>query len=116
MAWAFSRFRNSIAWRTTAWSGSIYCLTQDLIGLVALFGIVLIEAGAFVGFLLIATGAFVILTPSILGAVLGYRVGIRYSHSMSTAETRKRRHASTALLMTASILVIQAMLGLLLFL
>ena len=33
MAWALSKFSNSIAWRGVAWSGLIYCLAQDFIGL-----------------------------------------------------------------------------------
>lgn len=112
VAWAFSKFRNSTAWRTVAWSGLVYCLTQNFIGLVALFAFPLIAAGVLVGFLLIITVAFVILVPPILGALLGYRIGISYNHSTLTAEKRKRRQASIALLTVVFILVIQVLLGL----
>jgi len=30
LAWAFSKFRNSVTWRTVGRSGLTYCLTQDL--------------------------------------------------------------------------------------
>jgi hypothetical protein len=112
LAWAFSKFRNSVTWRTVAWSGLTYCLTQDFVGIVAMFGFPLIAGGAFVGLLLIATGAVVIITPFLVGAVLGYRVSIRYSRSMLTVETNKKRHASIALLTVVLILVIQGLIGL----
>lgn len=111
VAWAFSKFKDSTTWKTAAWSGLIYCLTQDFIGLFALLGFSLIAAGALVGSLLVVTGAFVIMTPPIVGAILGYRVGIRYSYSMSGKEKRERKTASTTLLMVISILIIQSLLG-----
>jgi hypothetical protein len=114
MAWAFSKFRNSITWRTVSWSGLIYCLTQDLIGIVALFGFTLIATGALVDVTLIAIGAFVILLPTILGAVLGYKIAIRYSYGM-TLETKKRRQALTAVSTVIFILIIQVLLVLSLF-
>lgn len=112
VAWAFSKFRNSVTLRTVAWSGLTYSLTQDFVGIVAMFGFPLIAGGAFVGLLLIATGVFVIITPFLVGVVLGYRVGIRYSRSMSTVETRKKSHVSTAILTVVFILVIQGLIGL----
>lgn len=112
LAWAFSKFKNSVTWRTVAWSGLIYCLTQDFIGVVALLGFSLIVTGTFVGFLLIAAGAFVILTPPIVGGVLGYRVGVGYSRGLSTIEIRKSRCALTALITVLFILSIQTLLGL----
>jgi len=83
VAWALSKFRHSVTWKAVAWSGLIYCLTQDFIGLLALFEFPLIASGTLVGSLLIAAGAFVVLTPPFFGGVLGYRLGIGYSHSMS---------------------------------
>lgn len=114
MAWALSRFRHSHTWKTVAWSGLIYCLTQDFIGLLALFEFPLIASGALVGSLLIAAGALVVLPPPLFGAVLGYRLGIGYSHSMSPVQAGKGRIALAALLAVGSILAIQGALGLLL--
>ena len=37
MAWALSKFSDSVKWRSIAWSGLIYCLTQDFLGLIAMF-------------------------------------------------------------------------------
>lgn len=114
MAWALSKFRHSFTWKIVAWSGLIYCLTQDFIGLLALFEFPLIASGALVGSLLIAAGAFVVLPPPLFGAVLGYRLGIGYSHSMSLVQAGKGRIALTALLAVVSVLAIQGALGLLL--
>ena len=111
VAWAFSKFRNSTRWRTAAWSGLIYCLTQDFIGLFALLGISMIAAGAVVESTLIVTGASVILIPPIVGTIIGYRVGNRYRLSKSGLEKRHERPALTTLLMIILILVIQALLG-----
>jgi hypothetical protein len=60
--WAFAKFRNSAAWGTAAWSGLIYCLAQDCIGIVALFSFSLLASGAIIGVTLIAAGAFVVNT------------------------------------------------------
>ena len=49
LSWALAKFRNSDAWRTAAWSGLIYCLAQDFIGIVAMFSFSLIASGAMIG-------------------------------------------------------------------
>jgi len=114
VAWALSKFRHSFTWKVVAWSGLIYCLTKDFIGLLALFEFPLIASQALVGSLLIAAGAFVVLPPPLFGAVLGYRLGIGYSHSMSPVQAGKGGIALTALFAIGSILAIQCALGLLL--
>jgi hypothetical protein len=110
LSWALSKFRGSTTWRTIAWSGLLYCLAQDFTGILALLAIPLLAAGVFVGPLLVAAVAFVIVIPTILGAVLGYRVSVRYDQDM--LRTRKRRYALTATLTVFSILAIQGLLGL----
>ena len=114
VAWALSKFRHSITWKVVAWSGLIYCLTQDFIGLLALFEFPLIASGALVGSLLIAAGAFVVLTPPLFGTVLGYRLAVGYNHSMSSGQAGKGRLALTVLLAVVSVLAIQGALGLVL--
>jgi hypothetical protein len=114
VAWALSKFRHSLTWKVVAWSGLIYCLTQDFIGLLALFEFPLIASGALVGSLLIAAGAFVVLTPLLFGTVLGYRLAVGYSHSMSPVQVGKGRLALTVLLAVVSVLAIQGALGLVL--
>ncbi|HUW48976.1 MAG TPA: hypothetical protein VMW36_09580 [Patescibacteria group bacterium] len=110
MSWALSKFRRSPAWGTAAWSGLIYCLAQDFIGIVALFGFSLIATGAIIGLSLIVAGAFVLLIPPILGTVIGYRIGMKYSQSNQAAERGKRRQAAPAVVMVFLILVVQALL------
>ena len=117
MAWAFSKFRGSMAWRTVAWSGLIYCLTQDFIGLIALVGVplLLIPASSIGGiYQEVVTMAIplVILIPPVMGAVLGYRVSVGYVRGLPTVEIQKSRHALTALVTAGFILGIQALLGL----
>lgn len=114
VAWALSKFRHSLTWKVASWSGLIYCLTQDFIGLLALFEFPLIASGALVGSLLISAGAFVVLTPPLVGTVLGYRLGIGYSHRMSPVQAGKGRIVLTAVLAVGSILAIQGALGLIL--
>jgi len=114
VAWALSKFRHPVTWKAVAWSGLIYCLAQDFIGLLALFSFPLIASQALVGSLLIAAGAFVVLPPPLFGAVLGYRLGIGYSHSLSPVQVGKGRLALTTLLAVVSILAIQGALGLIL--
>jgi len=111
LAWAFSKFRGSITWRTVAWSGLIYCLTQDFIGLVALFGFSLIMAGVLYHELTVMVLPFVLLIPPILGIILGYRVSIGYSRSL-TVGIRRGKLAFTAFLTVIFILVIQVLFGL----
>jgi hypothetical protein len=72
LSWALAKFRNSSAWATAAWSGLIYCLAQDFIGIIALFSFSLIAAGAFDGTTLIVAGAFVILIPPIFSIWIGH--------------------------------------------
>jgi len=37
-SWFLSQFRDSMTWRTIAWAGLFYCLTQDFLGIIGLFG------------------------------------------------------------------------------
>jgi hypothetical protein len=112
LAWALSKFRGSTTWRTVAWSGLLYCLTQDFVGILALLAIPLLAAGVFVGPLLIAAVSFVIVLPTILGAVLGYRVSVKYDQDILGPRARTRRYALTASLAVFVILTLQALLGL----
>jgi hypothetical protein len=112
LAWALSKFRGSTTWRTVAWSGLLYCLAQDFVGVLALLAIPMLATGVFVGPFLVAAVAFVIVTPTILGAMLGYRVSVRYDQDLLRLGARKRRYALTAILSVVAILAIQAVLGL----
>jgi len=112
VSWALSQFRDSVTWRIVSWAGLIYCLTQDFIGIVGLFGFSLILAGILHHGLTMTLAPFVLLVPPVLGSVLSYRVGVGYSRSLQIAERRKGRYALTALLGVISILVIQGLLGL----
>jgi hypothetical protein len=115
LSWAFAKFRNSATWATAAWSGLIYCLAQDFIGIVALFSFSLIAAGALVGTTLIVAGAFVILIPPVFGIWIGHRIGVRYSQQDQTAQKGKRHASTPAVAMVFLILVIQTSLVALLF-
>jgi hypothetical protein len=110
VSWALSKFRNSIAWGTAAWSGLIYCLVQDFIGVIALFSFYLIATVPIIGLSLIVTGAFVLLSPPILGTWIGYRIGTKYSQSPQTVKRGKRRQIAPAIVMVFLILVVQALL------
>jgi len=112
MSWALSQFRDSVTWRIVSWAGLIYCLTQNFIGIVGLFGFSLILAGVLRHGLTMMLAPLVLFIPPVLGTVLSYRVGIGYSRSLPTAETRRGRYALTALLGVISILAIQGLLGL----
>ena len=105
MAWALSKFSDSIAWRNIAWSGLIYCLTQDFIGLVAMFGLTLIMAGGIYQGVTVIVLPLVVSIPPVLGVVLGYRVSSRYGPGLS-----RERHALTALITIIVIFAIQATL------
>ena len=116
ISWAFAKFRNSVAWGTAAWSGLIYCLAQDFIGIVALFSFSLIATGAIIGTTLIVAGAFVLLIPPIFGILIGHRIGVRYSQLDQTAQKGKRRAIKPAVVMVFLILMIQTSLVAYLFL
>jgi uncharacterized membrane protein YidH (DUF202 family) len=116
LSWALAKFRNSTAWGTAAWSGLIYCLAQDFIGIVAMFSFSLIATGAIIGTTLIISGAFVLLVPPILGILIGHRVGVRYNQLDQTAQKGKRHASTPAVVMVLLILVIQTSLVAFLFL
>jgi uncharacterized membrane protein YidH (DUF202 family) len=116
LSWALAKFRNSTAWGTAAWSGLIYCLAQDFIGIVAMFSFSLIATGAIIGTTLIISGAFVLLVPPILGILIGHRVGVRYNQLDQTAQKEKRHASTPAVVMVLLILVIQTSLVAFLFL
>ena len=112
LAWALSKLWGSSPWRTVAWSGLLYCLAQDFVGVLALLAIPLIAENVFLGPLLIAAIVFVIIVPTTLGITLGYRVTVRYDQDLLRLGARKRRYALTAVLTIIAILSIQAILGL----
>jgi hypothetical protein len=116
LSWALAKFRNSDAWRTAAWSGLIYCLAQDFIGIVAMFSFSLIASGAMIGATLIGAGAFVLLIPPIFGLWVGHRIGVRYSEPDQKAPGKKRNASMLSVGIVFLILVIQASLVALLFL
>jgi hypothetical protein len=113
LSWALSKFRGSPAWRTAAWSGLLYCLAQDFVGILALLAFPLIAAGVFIGPLLIVAAAFVILVPTIIGVVLGYKVSVTYDQDILQSEERTRSYAITATLAVFAVLAIQVVIGLL---
>jgi len=105
MAWALSKFSDSLAWRNVAWSGLIYCLAQDFIGLVAMFWFSLTLTGAIHQGVTMMILPLIVSVPPVLGVVFGYRVSSRYTPSLS-----KKRHALTALVTIITLLFIQAAL------
>jgi len=113
LSWALAKFRNSITWRTAAWSGLIYCLVQDCIGIVALFSFSLIASGAIIGITLIAAGAFVLLTPPIFSILIGHKIGVKYSQ---LSQAGKGHLDKPVVIMVFLILAVQASLVAYLFL
>jgi hypothetical protein len=111
LAWAMSKFRGSSSWRTAAWSGLLYCLAQDFVGVLALLAFPLIAENIFIGPLLVAAFVFVIIVPTTLGIALGYQVTVRYDQDLLRLGARKRRYALTATITIIAILCIQAILG-----
>ncbi len=105
-----------MAWGTAAWSGLIYCLAQDFIGIVALFSFSLIASGAIIGLTLIAAGAFVLLTPPIFGILIGHKMGVRYCQLGQAARAGMERLDKPVVIMVFLILVVQASLVAYLFL
>jgi hypothetical protein len=115
LSWTFAKFRNSTAWGTAAWSGLIYCLAQDFIGIVALLSFSLIATGAIIGTTLIIAGAFVLLIPPVFGILIGHRIGVRYSQLDQAAQKGKRHVTTPAVVTVFLILVIQTSLVAFLF-
>ena len=116
LSWTFAKFKNSTTWGTAAWTGLIYCLAQDFIGIVAMFNFSLIASGAIIGVTLILAGAFVLLIPPIFGILIGHRIGVKYNQLDKTAEERKRNPATPAVVMAFLILAVQFSLVAFLFL
>jgi hypothetical protein len=112
LAWALSKFRYSTVWRTVAWSGLLYCLAQDFVGVLALLAIPMIMENVLVGPLILAVIGVVIVPPTILGIVLGYRVSVRYDRDILQPKAQTRRYAVTASVTVFTMLSIQALLGL----
>ncbi len=112
LSWALSKIWASTTWRTVAWSGLLYCLTQDFTGILALLAFPLIAANVFVGPILIAAVLFVIIVPTTLGISLGYRVSVRYDQDAAPLLKKKRRYALNATLTVLAILMMQAIIGL----
>ena len=108
LAWALSKFRRSLLWRTVAWSSLLYCLMQDFVGLVALFALPLIAEGVIVGGNLMLAAIVVILPPTMVGAVLGYRVSIRYPDTES--DRHQHRAGVIAVLTVLALVLLQAVL------
>jgi hypothetical protein len=111
LAWALSKFSSSIFWRTVAWSGLMYCLSQDCTGIIALLAFPLIAANIFVGPILLAAVLFVVIVPTTLGSTLGYRVSVRYDQDTLRLRARKRRYALNSILTVFIMLIIQGALG-----
>jgi hypothetical protein len=116
LSWAFAKFRNSTRWATAAWSGLIYCLAQDLIGIVTLFNSSLIASGAIVGLKFIVAGAFVLLPPPVLGILIGHRIGVNYSKLNQATQEGNGHPATPAVIRVFLILVVQVSLVTFLFL
>lgn len=116
ISWALAKFRNSLTWGTAAWSGLIYCLAQDFVGIVALFSFSLIATGAIIGTTLIVAGAFVLVIPPIFGILIGHRIGVKYSQLDQTTQKRKRHPATPVVAMVFLILAVQCSLVAFLFL
>jgi len=112
LSWALTKIWSSTIWRTIAWSGLLYCLTQDFTGILALLAFPLIAANVFTGPILIAAVVFVIIVPTTLGITLGYRVSVRYDQDAMPLKKKKRRYALNATLTVFAILIIQGALGL----
>ena len=113
LSWAIAKFRNSVAWAVATWSGLIYCLTKDLIGMVALFNFSLIASNAIVGLTFFVSGALVLLPPPILGISIGHRIGVNYNK----LSPQEKGHPNTpAIIMVFLIVVVQVSLVASLFL
>ena len=77
-------------------------------GLIALFALPLIVEGALVGMNLVLAAIVVILPPTMVWAVLGYRVSIRYSDADS--DRHRNRAGVTAVLTVLVRVLLQAVL------
>jgi hypothetical protein len=116
LSWALAKFRNSAELATAAWSGLIYCLAQDLIGIIALFNFSLIASNAIVGITFIVAGAIVLLPPPVLGIFIGHRIGVNYSKLDQATQQGKGHPGTPAVIMVFLILVVQVSLVAFLFL
>lgn len=113
VGWAFSKLRDSFTWRAISWSGLIYCLTQDFVGIIAVFMASLILSGI-VHHTIIELGlVFVVITPPLIAMILGYRVSEVYKRSMMPS-TKRRNLLVAVFTGFGLILIIQLLLGLVL--
>jgi hypothetical protein len=78
-----------------------------------MFSLPIIAEGAIVGMNLVISAIFIILPPTVVGAVLGYRVSIRYPDAVS--ESRQNRAGVTAVLTVLMLFIIQAVFVVFLF-
>ena len=113
VSWAFSKLRDSITWRTMSWTGLIYSLTQDFIGIIAIFTASLTMTEMVHHTIVELALPLVIVTPPLVAGFLGYRVSTGYSRSM-IASPKKRRRGLAVFAALALVLGIQVVLGLLL--
>ncbi len=113
VGWAFSKLRDSVMWRTMSWAGLIYCLTQDFIGIVAIFTASLTLTGMVHHTVTEWAFPFVIAIPPLVAGLVGYRVSGGYSKSMMVSPGRRRRGLAV-FAGVALVLGVQVALGLLL--
>jgi hypothetical protein len=109
LAWALSQFRYSLTWKTVAWSGLIYCLTQDFLGIIAMLGLALV-VNDLIGDTAVVLGMpFIFVIPPALGSALGYRICRSYE---GAGEVGRKRILSTTIVTTVFITIIQISIGL----
>ena len=113
VGWALSKLRDSIKWRVISWAGLIYCLTQDFIGIIALFTASLIISQLVHHTITDIALPFVLLIPPFVATVLGYSVSKGYSRTMEMP-IKRRGLVGAVLTGIALILIIQIFLGVLL--
>jgi hypothetical protein len=88
LGWALSKFRNSLTWKTFAWSGLIYCLTQDLLGVIAMLGLALVGIGILDDNIVVLGMPIIFFVPPGLGSALGYRICKSYYGARNIGRNR----------------------------
>jgi hypothetical protein len=107
--WALSKFRKSLLLKTVAWSGLTYILTQDFLGVVAMFVLALIFLELIDDFIVFIGIPFILIVPPILGALIGYRVCRGYTQVLTSDQNRIKY---MAILTVISLTILQSVIGL----
>jgi hypothetical protein len=105
----YQKFRKSLLLKTVAWSGLTYILTQDFLGVVAMFVLALIFLELIDDFIVFIGIPFILIVPPILGASIGYRICRGYTRVLMSDQNRIKY---MAILTVISLTILQSVIGL----